>query len=101
MAASIAGSGVRIVGDLDSLRGVPTGAVDQADVRVTPEVAAAAMMGVLLASGVARGAGSGQGVPGHEPPELFRVSTTQLGVALLRRVPTAIRGRLSRLRRRD
>jgi hypothetical protein len=100
MVESIAGSGVRIVGDLDSLRWVPAEAPNETEMRVTPDVAASAMMGVLLASGLARGAGGTSGLPVREPPELFRVSTMQLGIALLRRARAAAQDRISRLFRR-
>ena len=98
MVAALAGSGVRIVGDLGSLAWVPKGAAGPPKMQVTPDVAATAMLGVLVASGLARGAGgSAAGQPGREPPELFRVSTPQLLVAVLRRARAAVFGRVSRL----
>jgi hypothetical protein len=100
MVESIAASGVRIVGDLDSLRWVPAEAADQLEMHVSPDVAASAMMGIVLASGLAHGVGGGSDLPVREPPELFRVSTIQLGIALLRRVRAAAQRRISRLFRR-
>jgi hypothetical protein len=97
MVESIGRSGVRVVGDLQSLTWVPVGAVDPPDMEVTPDVAATAMMGVLVASGAARGpAGGAAAQPGREPPELFRVSTPQLAIALLRRARGAILRWISR-----
>jgi hypothetical protein len=98
MVAAIAASGVRISGDLDSLIWLPEGADGPPQMQVTPDVAGTAMLGVLVASGLARGgAGSGESQPGREPPELFRVSSPQLAIALLRRGRTAVFGRISRL----
>jgi len=97
MVDSIGRSGVRVVGDLRSLTWVPVGAVDPPDMEVTPDVAATAMMGVLVASGAARGpAGGAAFQPGREPPELFRVSTPQLAIALMRRARAAVLRWISR-----
>jgi hypothetical protein len=98
MVASIASSGVRVVGDLDALTWVPDPDPASAGFEVSPDVAASAMLSVVLASGIARtGKGSAAGIPAREPPELFRVSTMQLGIALLRRGQAAIRDRVGRL----
>jgi len=102
MVASIARSGVRVVGDLDVLTWVPDADPDAARFEISPDVAASAMLSVVLASGIARaGKGSTAGVPAREPPELFRVSTMQLLIALLRRGQVAIRDRIARLFRRS
>ena len=109
-------SGVRIVGDLESLTSVSTTRTDDAPpVRVSPDVAAAAAMGVLLASGLARGttmptpdaddeeAAANRPTPPRpiaEPAELFRVSTIQLALVLVRRLRAAALDRVSRLLRR-
>jgi hypothetical protein len=57
---------------------------------ITPEVAARMAMGVLLASGRARGErGVGKGRIGptwSEPQELFRISTLELFGAIVRRI---------------
>ena len=97
MVESIGRSGVRVIGDLQSLTWVPVGAVDPPAMEVTADVAATAMMGVLVASGAARGpAGVSGSQPGREPPELFRVSTPQLAIALMRRARAAVLGRITR-----
>jgi hypothetical protein len=114
--AGIAATGARVVGDLDRLTKVSTSRTDTAPVvHVSPEVAAAAAMGVLLASGLARGtagrpADSGDEEadsnrpspprPIAEPSELFRVSTIQLGLVLFRRLRAATLDRVSRVFRR-
>jgi hypothetical protein len=110
-------SRVRVVGDLGSLTKVSTTrTADTPSVHVSPEVAAAAAMGVLLASGLARGTAWPKPDPGGEeadairpnpprpiaePAELFRVSTIQLGIVLVRRLRAAVRDRISRLLRRS
>ena len=57
---------------------------------ISPEVAARMAMGVLLASGRARGErGAGKGRVGptwSEPQELFRISTLELLGAIVRRI---------------
>ena len=109
----IARSGVRVIGDLEPLRKVSTTRTgDLPAVRVSPEVAATAAMGIVLASGLARGTampaidrGDEEGPanrprpprPVAEPAELFRVSTIQLGLVLFRRLRAAALDRLSRL----
>ncbi len=87
MAANIAASGVTVVGDLDSLAVVPgrsPGDDQPAEATLQPALAAAMAMGVLLASGLARRAGS----PGANvaPGDLAALSTTQLAIVLVRRL---------------
>lgn len=110
-------SGVRISGDLERLAAVATTRTGDAPaVSVSPDVAATAAMGVLLASGLARGTavptednGDEEAAanrpraprPIAEPAELFRVSTIQLGLVLFRRLRAALRDRVSRLLRRS
>jgi hypothetical protein len=129
MMAAIRASGVRIIGDLDLLTEVPVGTEANAGtVSVSPDVAASAAMGVLIASGLARGTGSivadesdaiegGESAAGRarptgadraprpvqEPSELLRISTQQLGIVILRRLRAAVTERLARMlgRRRD
>jgi hypothetical protein len=114
--AGIAETGVRVVGDLGSLTRVSTTRTDaEPVVHVSPDVAAAAAMGILLASGLARGTakpGRDSGDPEAdadrpkpprpiaEPAELFRVSTIQLGLVLFRRLRAAALDRVSGLVRR-
>lgn len=102
----IRASGVRVIGDLDGLtqvpasRGTPTGPVS-----VSPDVAAAAAMGVLIGAGLARGTGPittevealTEGVQPlkappviQEPAELLRLSSSQLQIVLLRRARARI-----------
>ena len=102
----IRASGVRVIGDLDGLtqvpesRGMPIGPV-----AVSPEVAASAAMGVLIAAGLARGSGritaevdamEEGGTPLKAPPivqepaELLRLSSTQLQIVLIRRARAAL-----------
>jgi hypothetical protein len=111
--SAIASSGVRVVGNLDDLTTVPSPrTADPGPVTVSPEVAASATMGVLLASGLARGTGAittdeaegmaGDGTvkdaprPVQEPVELLRLSTQQLGVVILRRTRLAAMDRVAR-----
>ncbi len=88
MVSAIAVSGVRIVGDLESLA-VPqvsrlTGAGPQR-VAIPPEIAASMAMGILVATGTARRAAKGRGALPAEPVELARIPTYQvLGVVALR-----------------
>jgi hypothetical protein len=89
MVPAIEASGVRVVGDLASLSAPITGRAPDAavpEVRVPPEVAAEMAVGILIASGLARGGGSGRGEPAWiEPIEIARVSTWQLIAVLGRR----------------
>ena len=109
-------SGVRVIGDLEPLRKVSTTRTgDMPEVRVSPDVAATAAMGIVLASGLAGGTAMPKPDPGDEeaaanrqraprpiaePAELFRVSTIQLGLVLFRRLRAAALDRVSRLLRR-
>ena len=109
-------SGVRVIGDLEPLRKVSTSRTgDRPAVRVSPEVAATAAMGIVLASGLARGTAVPKPEardeeaaanrpraprPIAEPAELFRVSTIQLGLVLFRRLRAAALDRVSRVLRR-
>jgi hypothetical protein len=120
MLAAVRATGARIVGDLDALAEVKTSRTTEGDAanvgasaHVSPEVAASAAMGVLVASGLVRGTGrieassdSGRDPKGkllhaprpvQEPPELMRISTSQLGVVILRRARGALYDRLGLL----
>ena len=117
MVDRIAGSGVRIVGDLQSLTAASTSRTgEQLPIKVAPDVAASAAMGVLLASGLARGTARPVDEPTDpeagalrlrapqpiaEPSELFRLSTIQLSLALFRRLRAAGLDRVRRLLRRS
>ncbi|MEO8274191.1 MAG: hypothetical protein ABI620_08995 [Chloroflexota bacterium] len=117
--AGIAASGVRVIGDLEGLTKVPpprAAGAEDAPIAISPEVAAAATMGVLLASGLARGTASiltdaaeGQASdnelrraprPVQEPAELLRISTMQLGIVIVRRARGAVVDRVAALFRR-
>lgn len=115
-------SGVRVVGDLESITATPTAAAgaakstSEAAAAATPddvwaEAGARASLGILLASGLARGAKSKAGSAvlwpdgaidwGPPPPrarveplELARISTPLLGLVLLRRLVGSAVGRL-------
>ena len=50
--------GIRLVGDLDDMPYVPRRASAGHEVSVSPDVAASAAIGVLIASGLARGTAS-------------------------------------------
>jgi hypothetical protein len=112
--AGIAASGVRVIGDLDGLAKVSPPRAERPDpVTISPEVSASATMGVLLASGLARGTGSiltdeAEGLapgaelrpaprPVQEPAELLRISTMQLAIVIVRRSRAALLDRLGRL----
>ena len=112
MVTAIRASGVRVVGDLDDMLSTLAPRVGPApEVSVSPEVAASAALGVLIASGLARGAAeltvddevervddTGRPQPPpviNEPPELLRVSTLQMALVMLRRSRAAV---LSRVR---
>lgn len=116
MMAAIRASGVRVVGDLDALTAARAGTGTDGPVIVSPPAAARVAMGVLIASGLARGTGritvsEEEGVTGgervtraprpvQEPPELLRISTSQLGIVILRRARAVVKDRLSALLRR-
>ena len=106
---AIAATGVRVVGDLESMTEVPTSHLageHQPPVSVPPSVAASMAMGVLFSSGLARDTGhKGDGdqkswnrathVPIRgEPIELVRVPTRDLFSVLVRRGTTSVRRRL-------
>jgi hypothetical protein len=125
----IRASGVRVLGDLESLAAPASApmpaAVAGADARTAAisdatwaEVGAEAAVGILLASGLARGAearsggetawpdgqvGTTKAPPrAHvEPLELARISTPLLGLVVLRRLIGAAFSRLPLLRRRS
>jgi hypothetical protein len=85
---------VRVLGDLDSLVVPAANASKEATVSdvagISPEVAARMAMGVLLASGRARGErGAGKGRVGptwSEPQELLRFGSIELLGTLIRRI---------------
>ena len=95
VAASIRELGVNVVGDLEALV-VPLSSAESgaaalnAVKQIAPEIAARMAIGVLLASGRARGErGAGKGRVGptwSEPQVLFRISTLELIGAIVRRV---------------
>ncbi len=103
MVAALQASGVRIVGDPERLRPAmtsPLGDGTQPAPRISPEVAATATMGILLASGMARTAtGKGDYVPrpSVEPIALARISTVQVSAVLTRRIRAAFVARARRL----
>jgi hypothetical protein len=115
MMANISASGVRVVGDLDKLTIASTSrGPDKVPVVIGPKVAASTAMGILVASGLARGTGKivadeSEGIEGdeyvlraprpvQEPPELLRITTSQLGVVIFRRGKAALRDRFDRLK---
>jgi hypothetical protein len=121
MVDNIGASGVRVIGDLEGLTLVPAirpEADRPPEVEITPRIAASAAMGVLLASGMARGGTTGlssasDGLedvapdpdgyvprPSVEPLALVRLSTLQVAGVLLRRTQSAVGARLHRIRRR-
>ena len=93
MVGTIAGLGVRIVGDLDSLVQPPGPSAGgrSGSTSVTPEVAASMIVGVVLASGLARG----EGAP-TDQRALRVVSTAKIWAIFLRRVRVAARSAGSR-----
>lgn len=120
--AGIAGSGVRVIGELATLAPMPSAeAPEPPPTPETPdevwaEVAARAAVGIVLASGLARGkvatAGSEVAWPdgplpigslppptGVEPLELARLSTPLLGFVLLKRLIASAASRLPLPRR--
>jgi len=120
MVDAIRASGVRIVGDLGSLTEVPRSGIDGTDrptIVIPPAVAAHAAVGVVLASGLARGgaakiplttdapdidrdANAPVPRPTVEPLALVRLSTVQVAGVLLRRLLAAVGGRLGSIGRR-
>jgi hypothetical protein len=117
MMDNIRTTGVRVVGDLDDMLYVPKPRVGPApDVRVSPEVAASAALGVLIASGLARGTAEltvDEDIeatddvtapvppsPVHEPPDLLRVSSQQMAVVMMRRARVDFVNRIRAIRGR-
>lgn len=109
----IRATGVRVVGDLDSLAALETGDAAPAGSSIAPEIAGTLAMGVLVATGAARGTGKTAAHandedgsrpetdrPFGEAPELFRLSTAHLLLVVARRTRAAILHRLGRLFRR-
>jgi hypothetical protein len=116
----IRATGVRVVGNLEDMLYIPKPRVGPPpEVSVSPDVAASAALGVLIASGLARGtaeltvdeeveASDDVTAPRpppvvNEPPELLRVSSLQMALVMLRRARVdamnrvrALRGRLLR-----
>ena len=127
IAAGIRATGVRVIGDLDALAFVDMTSPGAAgEVSIDPEIAATLAMGVLVATGAARGtqpveragatvtADDEPGAPAStrselerpygEAPELFRISTAHLLLVVARRTRAAVLHRLGRIfrpRRRD
>ena len=101
IAPAIRASGVRVIGDLDSLTQPLTAAEPgpAGPVLVPARVAAEMAVGVLLASGLGRTGGrTAAGEPAWiEPIEVARFSTWQLVAVLARRWRGAIRARFRRL----
>jgi hypothetical protein len=92
MVAAIAASGVRVVGDLESLTVVPASGLAgdrQPAVSVPPAIAASMAMGVVVASGLARDSGRAGSV-WIEPLEVARLSTWQIAAVLGRRMRGAL-----------
>jgi hypothetical protein len=102
MVDAIAASGVRVVGDLESLGVVPRSRLEgdrQPDVPIPPDVAASLAMGILVAGGLAR---QGATLRWVEPAELRRTSTYYLAGTLALRLLRPLLGlgrALSRRRR--
>ena len=117
MVANIRTTGVRVVGDLDDMLYIPKPRVGPAPpVTVSPDVAASAAIGVLIASGLARGTAeltvdddveatedvTPPQPPSlvHEPPDLLRVSSLQMALVLLRRGRVELMNRVRAIRRK-
>jgi hypothetical protein len=114
MVDAIAASGVRTVGDLEGLvEGGGSAASPTAEtagpISVPPIVAARAAVGVLIGSGLARGARLSPAAagPASNDPRASRpavrglesIPTTQIGVVFLRRINANIRRGVHDLRR--
>jgi hypothetical protein len=101
IAPAIRASGVRVIGNLDSLLEpvVARGTPPDGPVLVPPRVAAEMAVGVLLASGLGRTGGrTAAGEPAWiEPIEVARVSTWQLAAVLARRWRGSVTARIRRL----
>ena len=96
MTASIAATGVRVVGDLDRLNipvGDPPEQIPQID-SVPHEIAARLAMGVIVASGEARRSTSGSAaMPPAETPDVARTTSKELARVI------ALRGRAASARK--
>ncbi len=102
-------AGVRVIGDLDRLLEVRTTRTEAPQDAVIPaDVAAALAMGVLVATGAARGASTAEvdddpkpgtrselARPYAEPPELLRISTPHLLLTVARRARASLFHRLA------
>jgi hypothetical protein len=105
MVDAITASGVRVIGDLESLAEVPASRLagdQQPPVTVPPSVAATMAMGVLYSSGLARDGSAPKDAKSSwnrssrvpirgEPLELIRVPTRDLFRLLVRRATSSIR----------
>ena len=121
MVERIRASGVRVVGDLDRLTEVPRSGLagtERPPLTIPPAVAASAAVGVVLASGLARGGAAKVPVtpeapdaldrdprayvprPSVEPLAVVRLSTVQLAGVLLRRSLAAVGAKLNVVGRR-
>jgi len=121
MVDSIVASGVRIVGDPQGLTRVPAGGWTDDDRPVpvvTPEIAATAALGVLIAGGLARGRSTRPERPADapedyetdpgaravratmEPLDVVRVPTIRLIAVLIRRAIARVRDRWDAITRR-
>lgn len=115
MMDNIRATGVRVVGDLDDLLVVPPPRVGPPpEAKVSPEVAASAAIGVLIASGLARGTAEmtvDEDVEAtddveppyppalvHEPPDLLRVSSQQMALVIMRRARVDFMNRIRAVR---
>jgi hypothetical protein len=119
MAGAIAASGVRVVGDLERLAHAPEARpAGEVDPRITPDIAATAATGIVLATGLVKGGEARIPVtadtpedpvrdpdpfiprPTVEPLALVRLSTPQILGALVRRGAASVTGRIPVIGRR-
>lgn len=108
MVDAIVASGVRIIGDPECLAAAQTSGLPQGprpEVMISAQTAAAASMGVLVASGLARGRGARSGRRASriasEPFALVRIPTYQLLGVLWHRTRAVIERWTHRLHRRS
>jgi hypothetical protein len=112
MVGVIAGSGVRVVGDLERLTAAPEPRPEDVEPLITPDIAATAAVGVVLSSGLAKGGETRIPVtadtpeepvrdpdafiprPTVEPLALVRMSTPQLIGVVVRRGVGSVRRRI-------
>jgi hypothetical protein len=108
MVDAIVASGVRIIGDPERLTEVPTSQLPEgprARSEIAPDTAAAAAMGILVSTGLARGSTSfretraGRGAV--EPPAIVRIPSYQVLGVLWHRTRAAIERRTHRLLHRS